>query len=145
MSQLLFSHSVVSSSLLPHGLQHTRFPWSEVKVTQSCPTLCDPLGCTVHGIIQSRILEWVAFPFFKESSQPRDRTQASLSITISQSLLKLMSIELDFLMDWLVWSHCSPGDSTESSWTTVQKHQLFGAQHSLCSNSNIRTWLLEKP
>ena len=33
---------------------------------------------TVHGILQARILEWVAFPFSRESSQPRDWTQASL-------------------------------------------------------------------
>ena len=33
--------------------------------------------CTVHGILQARILEWVAFPFSRESSQPRDQTQAS--------------------------------------------------------------------
>ena len=35
----------------------------KVKVAQSCPTLCDPIDCTVHGILQARILEWVAFPF----------------------------------------------------------------------------------
>ena len=40
-----------------------------------CPTLCDPMDCTVHGILQARILEWVAFPFSRASSQPRDRTQ----------------------------------------------------------------------
>ena len=34
-----------------------------VKVAQSCPTLCDPMDYTVHGILQARILEWVAFPF----------------------------------------------------------------------------------
>ena len=34
----------------------------KVKVAQSCPTLCDPMGYTVHGILQARILEWVAFP-----------------------------------------------------------------------------------
>ena len=39
--------------------------------------LCDPMDCTVHGILQARILEWVAFPFSRESSQPRDRTQVS--------------------------------------------------------------------
>ena len=33
-----------------------------VKVTQLCLTLCDPTNCTVHGILQARILEWVAFP-----------------------------------------------------------------------------------
>ena len=35
----------------------------KVKVAQSCPTLCDPMDYTVHGILQARILEWVAFPF----------------------------------------------------------------------------------
>ena len=49
----------------------------KVKVTQSCLTLCDPMDPTVHGILQARILEWVAFPFSRESSQPRDRTQVS--------------------------------------------------------------------
>ena len=49
----------------------------KVKVTQSCPTLCDPIGYTVHGILQARILEWVAFPFSRGSSQPRDQTQVS--------------------------------------------------------------------
>ena len=34
----------------------------KVKVTQSCPTLCDPMDYTVHRILQARILEWVAFP-----------------------------------------------------------------------------------
>ena len=50
---------------------------SEVKVTQSCLTLCDPMDYTIHGILQARILEWVAFPFSRGSSQPRDRTQVS--------------------------------------------------------------------
>ena len=49
---------------------------------QSCPTLCDPTDCSspgssVHGILQARILEWVAIPFSRGSSQPRDQTQAS--------------------------------------------------------------------
>ena len=35
------------------------------------------MNYTVHGILQARILEWVAFPFSRESSQPRDRTQVS--------------------------------------------------------------------
>ena len=49
----------------------------KVKVIQSCPTLCDPIDYIVHGILQARILEWVAFPFSRGSSQPRDRTQVS--------------------------------------------------------------------
>ena len=47
------------------------------KVTQLCPTLCNPMDYTAHGILQARILEWVAFPFFRGSSQPRDQTQGS--------------------------------------------------------------------
>ena len=55
---------------------------AKVSVSQSCPTLCDPIdyslpGSSVHGIFQARILEWVAMPFSSESSQPREGTQAS--------------------------------------------------------------------
>ena len=49
----------------------------KVEVTQSYLTLCDPMDYTVHGILQARILKWVAFPFSRGSSQPRDRTQVS--------------------------------------------------------------------
>ena len=49
----------------------------KVKVAQLCPTLCDPLGYAIHVILQTRILEWVAFPFSKGSAQPRDQTQVS--------------------------------------------------------------------
>ena len=51
-------------------------------VTQLCPTLChlthySPPGSSVHGILQARILEWVAIPFSRGSSPPRDQTQVS--------------------------------------------------------------------
>ena len=49
----------------------------EVKVAHLCPTLCHSMDQTVHGILQARILEWVAFPFCMGSSQPRDQTQIS--------------------------------------------------------------------
>ena len=39
------------------------YGYVNVKVTQSCPYLCDPMNYTVHGILQARILEWVAVPF----------------------------------------------------------------------------------
>ena len=48
-----------------------------MKVAQFGPTLCDPMDYTVLGILQSRILEWVAFPFSRGSSQPRNQTQVS--------------------------------------------------------------------
>ena len=55
---------------------------SEVKVPQSCLTLGNPMGYTVHGILQARILEWVAFPFSRGSSQSRDWTQVSCNAGI---------------------------------------------------------------
>ena len=52
------------------------------KALQSCPTLCNPMDCSppgssVHGILQARVLEWVAISFSRGSSPPRDRTQVS--------------------------------------------------------------------
>ena len=54
----------------------------KVLVTQLCPTLCDPMDCSppcssVHGILQARMLEWVAIRFSRGSSQPRDGTWVS--------------------------------------------------------------------
>ena len=46
----------------------------KVKIAQLCPTLCNPMDYTRHGILQTRIL--VAFPFSRGSSQPRDRTRS---------------------------------------------------------------------
>ena len=51
---------------------------AKVKVAQLCPSLCDPMDYTAHGILQARILEWVAFPSSRGSSKPRDRTRVSL-------------------------------------------------------------------
>ena len=53
-----------------------------VLAVQLCPTLWDPMDCnlpasSVHGILQARILEWVAIPFFRGSSRPRDQTWVS--------------------------------------------------------------------
>ena len=54
----------------------------KVSVAQLCPTLCNPVDCSppgssVHGILQARILEWVAISFSRGSSQPKNRTQVS--------------------------------------------------------------------
>ena len=49
----------------------------KVKVTQLCPTLYNPMDSTVRGIHQARILERIAFPFSRGSSQPRDQTLVS--------------------------------------------------------------------
>ena len=76
--------------------------------------------------------------------------QASQSITNSRSLLKLMSIESVMPSNHLVFCHppflpsIFPSIKVFSS-STVQKHQFFGTQPSLWSNSHIHTWLLENP
>ena len=62
------------------------------KLLQSCLTLCDsidysPAGSSVHGILQARILEWVAMPAFRGSSQPRDQTLVSYIFCIGRQLL----------------------------------------------------------
>ena len=57
---------------------------SESEVTQSCPTLCDPVdsslpGSSVHEILQARILEWVAISFSRGSSRPREELYKKIS------------------------------------------------------------------
>ena len=84
---------------LPPGFWNKiHVPWSEMgwqqgihaELLQSCPTLCDPMDCSppgssVHGILQARILEWVAMPFSRRSSRPRDQTRVScVSCTASR-------------------------------------------------------------
>ena len=55
-------------------------------VTKTCPTFCDPMDCSllgssVHGILQARILEWVAISLFRGSFQPRDQTHISCFVS----------------------------------------------------------------
>ena len=56
--------------------------WNEMLIYQSCSTLCNPMGCSppvssVHGILQARILEWIAIPFSRRSSWTRNQTWIS--------------------------------------------------------------------
>ena len=89
-----------------------------VLVTQSCLTPCDhidcsPLGSSDLGILQARILDWVAIHFSRESSQPRDRTQVShigrqilfhLSHQGSTSIIYYLSIIYLFIYYWFSFS-----------------------------------------
>ena len=73
---------------------------SESEVTQLCPTLCDPIDCSlsgssVHGIFQAVVLEWIAISFSRGSSQPRARTQVS-------RIVDRLSHYLVFR--WLTWA-----------------------------------------
>ena len=84
MTEYIFFHSI--SHYQKRKLQGNTFFLITsvycVSVTQSCLTLCDPMGCSppgsfVHGILQARILEWVAISFSRGSSWARDWTQVS--------------------------------------------------------------------
>ena len=86
-----------SQGLLGHSLDRSDEEWTgeeltlsisshppkvKVSVAQLCPTLCDPMDCSspgssVHGILQARILEWIAIPLSWGSSWPRDQTWIS--------------------------------------------------------------------
>ena len=74
----------ILKGVIQNAFFHSQSPWklprTYVKVTQSCLTLCNPMeppGSSVHGILQARTLEWVAIPFPRGSSRPRDWTWVS--------------------------------------------------------------------
>ena len=78
-------------NVLNMGQLHS-FPMLVSEVTQSCPTLCNPMDCSlpgssVHGIFQARILEWVAISHSRESSQPSDQTHISCISCIGGQIL----------------------------------------------------------
>ena len=66
----------------------------KVLVTESCVTRCKPMDCSAHGILQARILKWVAIPFSTGSSRPRDWTQVSCMAG-------------RFFTTWAIWYHLS--------------------------------------
>ena len=77
------------------------------KLLQLCLTLWDPMDCSppgssVHGILQTRILKWVALPTSRESSQPRDRRQVSLSPALASGFFTTSATwEAPTNKDWL--------------------------------------------
>ena len=78
----------------------------KVNASQLCPALCDPMDCSlpgssIHGILQTRILGWVAIPFSRGSSRPKDPTQVSHTAggfftiwTTKQALLRMKSLQM---------------------------------------------------
>ena len=82
IEQYFLNFSSMGTSFLTYNVfyrpLHGSWKWKKVKVTQSCPTLCNPMDYTALGILQARRLDWVAFPFSRGSSQPRDLIQVSL-------------------------------------------------------------------
>ena len=114
----------------------------KVKVTQSCPTLCDPLDHTVHGILQDRILEWVANPFSRVSSQPRDWIHISCIAGRFFLLLLLLLFYCSRFWHPLKWnSHgftCVPHPAEAWSWWKTESQQ--GEPHVIHNPILVKTF-----
>ena len=142
-----FSHSVVSDSLQPHGLQHARLPYPS-PTPRACSNSC-PLSQWYHPTISSSVVNFSSCPQFFPAcgSFPISQLFASGGKNIgalASAAVPPMTFRVDFLrMDW--FDLLAVGLSRIFSNTTIQKHRFFGTQPSLWSNSHIHTWLLRKP
>ena len=140
-------------------------------VAQSCPTLCDPRDCSTPGLpvnhqlpeLTQTHVHWVG-DTIQWSHTLSSPSPPAFNLSQHQGLFKWVSslhqvakvlefqlqhqsfqwtLRTDFLLGWIgLNSLQSKGLSRVFSNTTVQKHQFFGAQISLQSNSHIHTWLL---
>ena len=131
-SSLQFSHPVVSDSLQPHGLQHSRLPRPSPTpgvYSNSCPS-----SQWCHPIISSSVVPFSSCPqsFPESRSFPRNQffTSGGQSLGVSASASVLpMNTQDRFPLGWTGWiSLQSKGLSRVFSNTTVQKHQVFGVQ-----------------
>ena len=144
-----FSHSVVSDSLRPHESQHTRPPCPS-PTPRVYPNSC-PLSQWCHPAISSSVIPFSSCPQSLPASESFPMSQLFSGGGQSTGVSALASFLPKNTQDWspLWWTSWislqSKGLSRVFSNTTVQKHQFFGAQLSLQSNSHIHTWLLEKP
>ena len=145
---LLFSLSVVSSSLWPHGLQHARLPCPSLS-PRVCSNSC-PLNRLCHPTIWSTVIPFSWPQSFPESeSFPMDRLFASGGQSIGASAPA--SVLPMNIQGWFPLGSTGliplqyKGLSRVFFNATVQKHQFFSTQSFLLSSSHTHTWLLEKP
>ena len=142
------SHSVVSDCLSPHEPQHVRPPCPS-PTPRVYPNSC-PLSQWCHPTISSSVIPFSCPQSFPASgsfqmSQLFASGCQNTGVSASTSVLSMNTQDWPPL-GWSGWiSLQSKGLSRVFSNTTVQKHQLFGAQLSAQSNSHIHTWPLEKP
>ena len=149
LSHLLFSFSVVSDPLWPHGLQHARLPCPSPS-PRACSNSC-PLNQWCHPAISYSVVPFSSclqsFPASGSFLMSWLFTSGGQGIGVSASASVLpRNIQGWFPLGLTGWiSLQSKGLSRVFSNTTVQKHQFFGTQPSLWSNFHIHTWLLEIP
>ena len=148
-SSVQFSHSVVSDCLWTHKSQHARSPCPSPNPgvhSNSCPS-----SWWCHPAIPSSFVPFSSCPQSLPASESFPMSQLFTWGGQSTGVSGLASVLPMNTQDWspLGWTHWtslqSKGLSRVFSNTTVQKHQFFGAQLPLQSNSHIHTWLLEKP
>ena len=147
-SSVQFSRSVVSDSLRPHESQHARPPCPSPTPgvhSDSCP-----LSQWCHPVVSSSVVPFSSCPQSLPASESFPMSQLftwggqSTGISALSSFLPKKSQGWSPL-EWTGWiSLQSKGVSGVFYNTTVQKHQFFGAQISLQSNSHIHTWPQEK-
>ena len=142
-------------------------------VTQSCPTLCDPINHSTPGLpVHHQLLEFTQtpVPWIGDAIQPSHPLLSpsppalnpsqhqsfpmsqlftwggqSIGVSVLASVLPMNTQDWSPL-GWTGWIFLQPKElSRVFSSTTVQKHQFFGTQLSSQSNSHIHTWPLEKP
>ena len=142
-----FSTSVISDSLQPHGLQHAGLPYPSPN-SEACSVSC-PSRWWCHPTISSSVIPFSSqlqsFPasgsFLKSQFFASDGQ--SIGASASVSVLPMNIQDCSFRMDWFDILAVL-GLSRVFSNTTIQKHQYFTCQPSLCFNSHIYTWPLEK-
>ena len=132
-----------------HGRFMFEVKWSEAKVAQSCPTLCDPVDHRVHGILQARMLEWVAFPFSGDLPNPGMEPKCPAlwadSLPAEQFMLeKLIQNSLSdpsTIVGHWDWIMFLPRDSLCVSCSLLihtHRPQLLNTQSSTCSISKMK-------
>ena len=136
------NQSILKEICPEYSLEGLKLNWSEVKVTQSGPILCDSMEYAVHGILQTRILEWVAFPFSRGSSQSRDQTLQADSLPAEpQGKSKNTGVGSLFLFQWIFSTQELNRGLLNFRWIL---HQLnYHGSHWSWSSSVLATWCRE--
>ena len=138
-----FSHTIMSSSFRPHGLQQARLPYPSPTLG-TCSNSC-PLSQWCHSTISSSVVPFSScLQSFSASgsilmSQLFTSRGQSIGASASASVLVWISGLISFRTDWFDLL------AVQGTLKSLLENEFFSAQLSLLSNSHIHTWLMEKP
>ena len=112
-----------------------------MKVSQLCPTLCDPIDYTVHGILQARILEWVAFPFLLQRIFPTQGSHPGL-LNCRRILYQLTHKGSPRILEWVAYPSPAIFPTHKSNQGLLHFRRIFSCfSHSVVSDSLQPGWL----